>query len=109
MDTILKENTSASAGTSAASRFRPLDASDDVTVFPNPFRDKILVHISMPSLMKNVSLLITDTRGTVIYSGTTSGREFIEINEMNNLSPGIYFLQVRTGSNAKSVKIVRAN
>ena len=28
MDTILKENTSASAGTSAASRFRPLDASD---------------------------------------------------------------------------------
>ena len=77
-------------------------------VYPNPFVDNPLLAIRS-NCNKKVSYRITDALGNLIINvrlDQISGN-FEEPLPLNNLSPGIYFLDVMAGTQGKRMKMVK--
>ncbi|HSF89539.1 MAG TPA: T9SS type A sorting domain-containing protein [Saprospiraceae bacterium] len=79
-----------------------LSSSDELTgkqivLYPNPFTDYITV--SEPSA--SMQLILFDQTGRLVESG------YEQLEDLGNLPPGIYFLQISTGNATSIQKVVK--
>jgi hypothetical protein len=78
-----------------------------VTLFPNPATDLIRVNIESPQPMDGeISVSLVDLSGRKIME-----KEFIAsqamILDVQSISHGIYFIQVSSGTNYSTVKLIK--
>jgi hypothetical protein len=75
-------------------------------VYPNPIKDELLVTTN--ASLNNAQVRISDPGGRVVYqeqiSNTQSGTTKINVS---GLGKGVYYLQLITGSNAQTTKLVK--
>jgi hypothetical protein len=91
-------------------------ASDESTVqendiavdaYPNPFRSSIYVQVSNPE-EKSVSMSMVDLMGrNVALKPLDKTPEGAHVLDTDQLSGGMYFLQVKIGDYSKTVKLVK--
>lgn len=82
---------------------------NDITVSPNPFRNEIFVATSFNQSGK-LEMRIVDAKGTVVKkvnSQVTSGFNSFTIDKLQNLSPGVYFLELLRGDEYKKIKLLK--
>ena len=81
----------------------------DVTIFPNPFRDKAIIHFKT-SEMEGVKIDITNTNGQYLYNvldrSLSPGIHEITLDTEAKLSAGTYFLIITIGKERKIIKVV---
>lgn len=81
------------------------------TVYPIPFTNKIELAVSAIATEK-MTFLIYDVDGRLMRSmdGTlVKGLNIIDINGLNSLSSGTYFIEIRTTENITRTKVFKAN
>ena len=66
-------------------------------LYPNPFTDYITV--SEPS--ESMQLILFDQTGRLVES------DYEQLEDLGNLLPGIYFLQISTGNSTSIQKVVK--
>ena len=79
-------------------------------VYPNPFNEKMTVTIESTS-NKLVELYLSDVSGKIIKRMSpvlTTGINTIELEQLNNLSPGIYILKIKNDEVNNSVRLFKA-
>ncbi|MES2654256.1 MAG: T9SS type A sorting domain-containing protein [Bacteroidota bacterium] len=85
------------------------EAQASIELYPNPFTD--VIHINFTnSTSEVVNVTITDINGKQIMAenyNLKSAKENVEIKNLTNLKAGIYFVQVTTGTETKTVKMVK--
>ncbi|MBX3163936.1 MAG: T9SS type A sorting domain-containing protein [Bacteroidetes bacterium] len=74
-----------------------------VIVYPNPSNGKLTAELNKKGLEKNITL--TDLTGRVVMTHKTTN-EKIDFN-ISELNSGIYFLQVQSGAEKHTVKVVK--
>lgn len=79
--------------------------TNDIQIYPNPFNNHI--SIALGSDYQNVKTTLVDVTGKQFYSKTFTGNT-IEINQLDSLSSGMYFVTVEL-ENGKTItqKIVK--
>jgi len=77
-----------------------------VHVSPNPFQEKFSVYVETPQ-QQAVTLELSDLAGRAIHHSEAVTNTLIEIKEP--MTNGVYLLKVRTGSNIKVVRVIRAD
>jgi len=77
-----------------------------VKATPNPFRDK--VNIEIPGLNDKFSIRVYNVVGDEVFHGDyfLRGQNHIQIN-LENLTPGIYFLTVNAEKSARGIKLIK--
>lgn len=84
-------------------------STSTVSYAPNPFSSNLSVNVTL-SKAQNVRLEVIDLSGKTIAATVESreaGTNAFSISGLDNLTPGIYLLQVTTGSEAFKYKIVK--
>jgi len=90
--------------------------ADTVSVYPNPFSDKLNIEIQLTDLSEIQDLSVYDLKGSVIYkfdknlinSGTKKTITWNgQAQNGSILKPGIYLLVFRTNKISKTVKLVK--
>ena len=71
--------------------------SKQIVLYPNPFTDYITV--SEPS--DSMQLILFDQTGRLVES------DYEQLEDLGNLLPGIYFLQISTGNSTSIQKVVK--
>jgi PKD repeat protein len=74
----------------------------DVKVFPNPFTEGIWMDV--PINVNSVTVSLKNIIGEELTRFNISGKEFISLNE---LSEGIYILQIMKDNEILNIKIIR--
>lgn len=95
--------TSGSFTVSQATGIKEQSAEYAVSVFPNPFSNKITIAAKGIESVKSVS--ITDILGRTVYS-VKEVKVGSEIN-INNLTPGVYWLRADVADQKKTIKLVK--
>lgn len=72
-----------------------------VSVYPNPFQDKIT--ISLENESSNAKVKLVDITGKQLYNNSFSGNS-IEINNLESLNSGIYFLKIEDQNGSFTTK-----
>ncbi len=84
--------------------------NEDILVFPNPFTHEVFVNLNAAE-NGNVILNITDITGKNIQSQTlkvSAGMNLLTINILNELKPGIYFMEIMAKGGEKWIrKVIR--
>ncbi len=77
-----------------------------ITVSPNPFTNELT--IGLPSTTnEEIEINITDVLGNnVISDKVTSNGSYIKLNNLNKLSAGVYFVNIRINQTTKTFKII---
>lgn len=84
---------------------RPGFAGDDaITVYPNPFADRIFVTTKM-DLNSGSTYELINTKGQVVQSDVVPGEQWSI--DSSRLLPGMYFFRIITGNQVESIKIVK--
>jgi hypothetical protein len=79
----------------------------EITVFPNPATDVVVLCIDKQQL-EDLSYLLTDMNGKILHVSKISTNQQ-QIN-LNGIAAGSYFLNVRSGKSAlKTFKIIKSN
>ncbi len=71
-----------------------------MSIQPNPFRDALQIELNLSSTM-DISLSLMDLQGRILHTDNQSlstGTHQLTWQELDNLSAGIYFLNIRTES-----------
>lgn len=79
-------------------------------VYPNPFNEKMSVTIESPT-NKMTELYLSDVSGKIIKHmsyNLKTGVNNIELEHLNNLSPGIYLLKIRNDETNNSIRLFKA-
>ena len=81
-------------------------AQMDATIYPNPVHDKLIV--SLNTTVESLAATITDTRGFELarHEIQLNGVKSFEIN-VSELSPGTYFLRLKTKDEIKVFNFVK--
>ncbi|MDQ6756017.1 MAG: T9SS type A sorting domain-containing protein [Bacteroidota bacterium] len=77
------------------------------SVYPNPFSDKISIAVSSENSAV-IHVLLSDNLGRVLKSETVSIQKGVNeflLNDLGNLSPGLYSLQIKTPYTTVNYKI----
>ncbi len=78
----------------------------EMTVFPNPAKDKINIEFSNAS-NTSLSLSMTDAMGHMLWeTNVTETGDVKKVIDLNNISKGIYYLSVKTDYTVSVKKIV---
>ncbi|MEO0728310.1 MAG: S8 family serine peptidase [Bacteroidota bacterium] len=81
-----------------------------LSVYPQPFRDKITVEFSLPEATQ-VQLCLLNAWGQVVWQDEQyfgEGQQQYTISDINRNSPrGLYVLQMRIGSSSQVIKLLR--
>jgi hypothetical protein len=94
------------AGTSVFLDVSTDEAIGEVTVYPNPFQDKITIDLS--EFSSNVNISITDLLVKEIYSNRVTNQEFTIIDlDQKDLRPGIYIVNLKSMEQSISKRIVK--
>lgn len=75
--------------------------SDDLSVYPNPFIDRLIIESTFPQT--HISIL--NVLGELVYSETLVSSK-MDVN-LSFLPIGIYFLKIRNGSSQQTIKIIK--
>ena len=81
----------------------------DVSTAPNPFVNETAFSFYL-DLASDIQLVITDQRGSVVHTQTksfNSGYNNWTINEMSNLTNGVYFYQLQSGESVHAGKLIK--
>ncbi|TXI85732.1 MAG: T9SS type A sorting domain-containing protein, partial [Crocinitomicaceae bacterium] len=82
------------------------DISESLKVYPNPSEGEFYLELDNTSTNNEVVLSMLDLEGKVIYSETRSiekGNNTYQLNDLN-VSPGIYFIEVKIGETISRIK-----
>lgn len=79
-----------------------LDNSLNVSVYPNPFSDKITLQFSK---QVNAKMEMVDVLGKVVYSSQIKGKKDVMLLNYN-LADGVYYIRL-TGDVNKQIKVVK--
>jgi len=77
----------------------------DVKVYPVPFKDEIIVENNSPGEIETVS--IYDLTSRLLLEMKSAGESKIILSNADQLSPGVYFLEAKTATGKKTVKLVK--
>ncbi|MBP9187617.1 MAG: T9SS type A sorting domain-containing protein, partial [Bacteroidia bacterium] len=83
--------------------------TSEITAYPNPFNDKLTVTIS-DAKAGVATIEVMDLSGRLMYSVNQTidnGNQTLTINELSNLSQGVYFVRISTSGNTKVVKMIK--
>ncbi|MFI5220540.1 MAG: PKD domain-containing protein, partial [Bacteroidia bacterium] len=77
-------------------------------IAPNPFVDETTVHYTVLS-QQNISIVIFDAKGTLVYKPVNDEKKVAGKYNVScpNLSPGIYFVQLRAGEQTRVLRMVK--
>lgn len=82
----------------------------NATIYPNPVDARSVIEVMIPKTGKTmISLWNIDGRqyGDIYNAVLSKGIHRLRVNEkINNLPPGVYLLQIRSGEQTRSLKIV---
>lgn len=79
-----------------------------ITIFPNPAKQQVYLKVSSSKNQK-LNLLLYDTKGSLLYKNeqiVRNGINIISLDHPGTLVPGMYFLQVKTNSSNKFLKLL---
>jgi hypothetical protein len=100
-------------GQAAYSRLEKVDSQANnskanlLTVFPNPFADKIQIDSQLGGETA-INAFVTDLTGKILWHFEGSFADFqTEITSFSGYAKGVYFLNVYAGQNSQVVKVVR--
>lgn len=85
--------------------------NDDITLYPNPFNNEAGIFVSSLQDTK-VSIEVKDLMGRTIYTTekeVSKGNQYISIDNLANLSNGMYLVQVTMNGELKSFKVQKTN
>ncbi len=85
------------------------EMSSDVVAYPNPFESKISLNIAH-SDKGNVSIEVMNLNGQKLFNlskDVSLGNQDITIHEMESLPAGIYFVQVKSSTLNKVIKVIK--
>ncbi|MEQ1588109.1 MAG: T9SS type A sorting domain-containing protein, partial [Cyclobacteriaceae bacterium] len=74
-----------------------------VSVYPNPFREKLILFIE--SLDQQAEILLMDLNGRNIHQSIEKTNRIIEVEK--EFSPGAYLLSIKTDHYSKIIRVVR--
>ncbi|HNW76539.1 MAG TPA: T9SS type A sorting domain-containing protein [Bacteroidales bacterium] len=79
----------------------------DMTVVPNPARDRVVITIHMPP-QQQARLLLTDSEGKVCRSVTLSSTANTVVREidLSGLSSGVYFVRLNAGTQVTTQRLI---
>ncbi|HUQ65093.1 MAG TPA: T9SS type A sorting domain-containing protein [Flavitalea sp.] len=86
------------------------DALQSLVVGPNPFNETIQIKISSLT-EKNVSILLIDVSGKIVYTQKhkiLKGTSSIELNNLNRLMKGMYMMKVGDDSGSLVAKVIKS-
>jgi hypothetical protein len=84
------------------------DIANDINVYPNPNNGMFTIHMSEVS-PKDVSIKVQNVFGNVVKEITSSSNSTIQLNFMNELQPGTYFIKIDVGNNSAVTKKIFIN
>jgi len=97
-------------GTSQSQTVAQTDANEIKTIFPNPFHDQFTVKINAPSA-GTTEVQVLNTGGTILRKvqiQAESGESEHAIRNLDNLTPGIYFIRLVNGDQVSRImKVVK--
>ncbi len=81
----------------------------ELSVGPNPFKNSFGLSIrTSEKALKRVILRIYDTHGRIVHQRfNVPLEERLEIRDLSNFEPGVYFLRVQAGSKSDMVRLVK--
>ncbi|MFP4845576.1 T9SS type A sorting domain-containing protein [Winogradskyella sp. PE311] len=82
-----------------------IDYSLSAKVYPNPFINAVTITFS-DVVLKNISVMIFDVNSKIIHDQEFLPLQEVEIN-VQNISNGIYFLRVISGSKQFNTKLIK--
>ncbi len=79
-----------------------------VVTYPNPFTDKLTLGLPV-SLHGEYKIEIINIQGEIVYTRVGSGESLhsLQINDLANMTPGIYLLRVKTAQSDYSARIIK--
>jgi len=82
------------------------ESSTGISIYPNPVKDNIYVVIENP-ISASVLFSLTDLSGKTVFSGQSNlPHNNVSINIPQNIANGVYFIEIRNGTNKLFKKIV---
>jgi hypothetical protein len=90
--------------------FVPLESKENIAeIWPNPFRESFQLKLVGNELAEEIFIAVLDPCGKVVYSWIGSVNSFNRsiASELSFLSPGVYFIQISTGSIRVTEKITK--
>lgn len=78
--------------------------SDNISVYPNPTNDILNLTFNKSTFVQQISL--TDLQGKIVYSSKSVQSNKLQI-DMNNLSNGLYMLNVQTNNGVNIHKVMK--
>jgi len=84
-----------------------INSISNISINPNPAKDNVNIQFFLPS-SKNVTISVYNSLGAMVYSdnkGDLNGSQSINLN-ISNLSKGIYYINIQTGDNNISNKLI---
>lgn len=77
----------------------------ELTIYPNPASDKIT--IELPNLLQNTSIKIYNVTGSVVYNeALTTIANNIKIIDTHDLTDGMYIIQIASGQDLFTQKLI---
>lgn len=80
--------------------------SDHVNVYPNPF-NKYLIIEPIEEEISALLITISSFNGLKLIEKTIQLKEAYQIQEIENLSPGLYLMSIQTPHNTTQIKIIK--
>jgi hypothetical protein len=88
-----------------------VNENDDIKLYPNPFNNEAGIFVSSLQDTK-VTIEVKDLMGRTIFTAdknVTKGNQYIMIDNLVNLSSGMYLVQVNMNGELKSFKVQKTN
>ncbi|MFI5222569.1 MAG: T9SS type A sorting domain-containing protein, partial [Bacteroidia bacterium] len=82
-----------------------------VNVFPNPYSNKLTLYFELMN-RENLQIVISDLNGKIILENSLTfekGRQYLNLDEAADLTPGIYFLKIQRDGEIRNLKLVKTN
>ena len=86
------------------------DITDQIRVYPNPYKDKFYIDLNEPELVGNATLIISDINGKAVY--TKSIHVFDDHNTFIvddlEVNPGVYLVKITNGTASSEIVKITA-
>ena len=79
---------------------------DEISIYPNPFSDKLIIQLTGLSARSSFQLYSVDGLSSQVNGEIQDGYHILDTSD---LVPGIYFMTIEKGGLEKVYKIVKGN